>query len=128
MISCSVFSIARMRNVSWRFFPSDSRSWLDAAPREDAAAGVRTLGAPEQPRGATAGDLRLPRLHTCVCAQPTGAVHDSRSDDSHTPSAECEGGGGVVPAASARPGRESGRGAQCQTPGPLPVLRAADEI
>ena len=33
-----------------------------------------------------------------------------------------------VPATSARPGRASGRGAQCQTPGPLPVLRATDEL
>src|SRR5437879_2371406 len=27
-----------------------------------------------------------------------------------------------------RPGRASGRGAQCQTPGPLPVLRETDEL
>ena len=83
---------------------------------------------PSRPDGAAAGDLRLPRFHARVCAQPTGAVHDSRPDDAQTLSAECEGGGAVVPAASARPGRESGRGAQRQTPGPLPVLRTADEL
>jgi hypothetical protein len=62
------------------------------------------------------------------CAQPTGAVCDSRPDHPQAPSAQCEGGGAVVPATSARPGRRTGCGAQCQTPGPLPVLRASDEL
>src|SRR3989442_1747230 len=102
--------------------------WFDAPPREDAAPGVRPLGASERSRRAEASDLRLSRFHACVCAQPAGAVYDSRPDHAHTPSTQCEGGGAVVPAPSAPPGRASGRGAQCQTPGPLPVLRATDEL
>src|SRR5207244_7724238 len=92
------------------------------------APGVRPLGASERSRRAEARDLRLSRFHACVCAQPAGAVYDSRPDHAHTPSTQCEGGGAVVPAPSARPGRASGRGAQCQTPGPLPVRRATDEL
>src|ERR1700730_10951210 len=102
--------------------------WFDAPPGEDAATGVRPLGASERSRRAEAGDLRLSRFHARVCAQPAGAGYDSRPDHAQTPSKQDEGGGAVVPARSARPGRASGRGAECQTPGPLPVLRATDEL
>ncbi len=129
MTSFSAFSIARMRSGSWRVLSKRFAKYgLTLHPEKTRLAGVRALGAAETARRAEAGDLRLPRLHARLCAQPTGAVHDSRSDHAQTPSAQCEGGGAVVPAASARPGRESGRGAQCQTPGSLPVLRAADEL
>ena len=101
---------------------------LTLHPEKTRLLAFRTLGAAEGPGRATAGDLRLPRFHARLCAQPTGAVHDSRPDHAQTPSAQCEGGGAVVPAASARPGREAGRGAQRQTSGPLPVLRTADEL
>ena len=76
---------------------------------------------PRRPGDAAAGHLRLSRLHARMRTEPTGAVHDSRPDHAQTPPAECEGGGAVVPAASARPGRGPSRGAQRQTPGPLSV-------
>src|SRR6266849_9872467 len=71
---------------------------------------------------------RFPRLYAPLCAQPAGTVCDSRPDHPQTPSAQREGGGAMVPATSARPGRGPGRTTQCQTPGPLPVLRASDEL
>src|SRR5258707_9266890 len=128
MTSFSAFSIARTRSGPESAFHAIRKVWFDAPPGEDAAPGVRPLGASERFRRTEAGDLRLSRFHARVCAQPAGAVYDSRPDHAQTPSTQREGGGAVVPATSARPGRASGRGAQCQTPGPLPVRRATDEL
>ena len=98
--------------------------------RKDASAGVDGVTYREYEQDVWGN---IPALHHRLVshqyrAQPTGAVYDSRPDHPQTLSAECEGGGAVVPATSARPGRDAGRGAQCQTPGPLPVLRTADEL
>jgi RNA-directed DNA polymerase len=46
-------------------------------------------------------DLRFPRLHAPLCAQPGGTVCDSHPDHPHTPSPQREGGGAMVPATSA---------------------------
>src|SRR5688572_17506409 len=61
---------------------------LTLHPEKTRLVAFRTLGDAEGPQRATAGDLRFPRLHACVCAQPTGAVHDSRPDHAQTSSAE----------------------------------------
>src|SRR5438445_12023326 len=125
-MTSSLLSVSRGRGAGPESaFQAIRKVWFDAPPGEDAATGVRPLGASERSRRAEASDLRLSRFHACVCVQP---VYDSRPDHAHTPSTQGEGGGAVVPAPSARPGRASGRGAQCQTPGPLPVLRATDEL
>src|SRR3989442_10530354 len=87
--------------------------WFDASPREDAAPGVRPLGASERSRRAEASDLRLSRFHACVCAQPAGAVYDSRPDHAATPSTQGGGGGGGGPTPSARTRPPRSRRGQC---------------
>ena len=102
---------------------------VDASPREDAAAGVRPLGTPERTRRAEAGDLRLSRLHARLCAQPTGAVCHSRPDHPQTSSAQCEGGGAVVPAASAQTrSRTRPRRSMPNSGAITGTIRATDEL
>ena len=92
--SISAFSTARMRSGSWQC-PTKrfAKYGLTLHPEKTRLLAFGRSAWTEAPPRAEARDLRFPRLHARLCAQPAGAVCDSRPDHPQTPSAQCEGGG-----------------------------------
>src|SRR6266542_863281 len=67
-------------------------------------------------------------LYPHLYAKPAGEVHHPRSDDAEAAAPEPQTGGGVVSATPPSTGRGAMDGSQREVAGPLPVLRALDEL
>ena len=103
--------------------------WADASPGEDAAGGIwATSHRKRKAAGEETGHIRLPWVHAHLRTQPTREIHSARADDAQTAPSGPEGGRPMVPGAQARPCGRATKDPQRQTSGPLPVLRAPDEL
>src|SRR5437773_391577 len=100
-----------------------------AAPREDAAAGVRAIRgrAPTARRRGEAGDVRLPRLHAHLREEAERAVHGGPANDPEEAAGEAERGESRVAATPARADPRSGGVAASGHHRAPEVLRGANE-
>ena len=98
-----------------------------AAPREDAAGGIRALRgrAPAARRQGEAGDVRIPRLHAHLREEEEWAVHGGEADDPEEGASEAERGEGRASATVARSDPSSGYMAASGRGWARPLLRRA---
>src|SRR5215469_4963653 len=102
---------------------------FDASPGEDKACGIWTLcGGTSEEAGEETQQLRLSRFYVSLRTQPKREIHGACTDDAQTAQPRPDGDRSMVPRTSSGAGGAAAEDPQRQAPGPLPVLRAADEL
>src|SRR5205823_857342 len=104
--------------------------WPDAAPDQDAPAGVWALRRPE-PTGARTretGDLPVPWVRPQLWADQDGKVHGASADSGGPPAGQAQRGESRAAAPQARSSPRGGPLAGIGSTGPLPVLRHSGQF
>src|SRR6516162_8465528 len=82
----------------------------------------------EKRQGKKAAHVRFPRLHIRLCPQPEREIHRARENDEEAVSTGPKGDCRMVPGEPPPACGEAAENPKRQTPGPLPVLRAINEL